>query len=148
MRDAIRSRTACLSTAGSLLHMRGVRAHLTHCTRRTALIREDGELFHGAFNRYLEMDINVHMFPYFAKKCIHMLHSRAAACALDLAMVIEGQADDELPECLLGGGRFTKIDYFAAQTRDLSALHTEAAARASLNADGTREDRSDSTANM
>lgn len=82
------------------------------------------------------MDVNMHIFPYFALKCIGMLHGKAAALAVDIGAVIEGRADDELPEVLLGGGRFTKIDYFGPETQDLSALRCNAleeAKKAALN---------------
>ena len=52
--------------------------------------------------RYLEMTANVHRWGYLAKKGFVSLLPKFRELRLDIGFTIEGRADDELPECMLG----------------------------------------------
>ena len=52
--------------------------------------------------RYLEMTANVHRWGYLAKKGFVSLLPKFRELRLDIGFAIEGRADDELPECILG----------------------------------------------
>ena len=52
--------------------------------------------------RYLEMTANVHRWGYLAKKGFVSLLPKFRELRLDIGFTIEGRADDELPECVLG----------------------------------------------
>ena len=72
------------------------------------LSRPQHRFFRGA--SYFEMDIDVHSFSYAARSGLHEIHDRIASIVFELAIVIEGHADDELPEAILGCARLSRLD--------------------------------------
>lgn len=67
----------------------------------------------GRFKRhanYIEMSINVFIFNFIAKKCLHSLKPKFPTFVLNMGFTIEGRSDDELPEVLLGGCRLMNLD--------------------------------------
>jgi len=48
------------------------------------------------------MHVNVRLWPLLARTGLHTLFGASAKCDLDVGFTIEGRADDELPEVLLG----------------------------------------------
>ena len=61
-------------------------------------------------NAPLEMTVDIRTWPYLAKQGLGYLLSGSSKCELDVGFVIEGQADEELPEALLGGVHLNKIE--------------------------------------
>lgn len=51
---------------------------------------------------FLAMHVNVRLWPLVARTGLHTLFGASAKCDLDVGFTIEGRADDELPEVLLG----------------------------------------------
>ena len=56
------------------------------------------------------MTVDIRTWPYLAKQGLGYLLSGSSKCELDVGFVIEGQADEELPEALLGGVHLNKIE--------------------------------------
>src|SRR5690606_1785426 len=52
---------------------------------------------------WLEIDISIFDFPYPAKSTLSALRDRVSEILLRAGFVFQGETDDELPECLLGG---------------------------------------------
>jgi hypothetical protein len=51
----------------------------------------------------MEFDVSFHPFPYLAKQAIcYMKDNFFKKVLVTFGFVIEGRADDELPECLIG----------------------------------------------
>jgi hypothetical protein len=65
----------------------------------------------------MEMNVNVRAWPYLAKQGLGYLLSGLQKTDLDVGFVLEGILDSELPECLIGSARLTKLD--AAQFHKL-----------------------------
>ena len=61
-------------------------------------------------NQALEMNVNIRAWPYLAKQGFGYLLSGSQKTDLDVGFVLEGIADHELPECLIGSARLTKLD--------------------------------------
>ena len=57
------------------------------------------------------MDINVHRFAFLAQKGLKYLKTKFPAMVLEMAFLIEGGRDDELPEQVLGAARLNFIEY-------------------------------------
>ena len=54
---------------------------------------------------YVEVDIDVHRFRYVARKGAHSFLESLKSMIIDIAFVVEGQDDDELPEQIQGATR-------------------------------------------
>jgi hypothetical protein len=64
---------------------------------------QTGFLFNHPELSCMEFDISLHPFPYLAKQAIcYMKDSYFKKILVSFGFVIEGRADDELPECLIG----------------------------------------------
>jgi hypothetical protein len=64
---------------------------------------QTGFLFNHPELSCMEFDISLHPFPYLAKQAIcFMKESYFKKILVTFGFVIEGRADDELPECLIG----------------------------------------------
>jgi len=72
------------------------------------LIRTCSVFFRG--ENYFEVDVDVHRFSYMARLGLNMLKDAVKNIIWDFGFVIQGNPDDELPEQMLGGARFSKID--------------------------------------
>ena len=73
------------------------------------LITKSGTLWQGP--NYAGMDIRVHRFSFLARKGLAALKARFAQMVLDVAFLVEGRGDEELPEQLLGCARLHRLDY-------------------------------------
>jgi hypothetical protein len=71
-----------------------------------------GSLYRGS--NFLEMNVNIRMWPYLAKQGLGFLFATSHKVDLDVAFVIEGKDDSELPEVLLGAAQLTKVKLDAA----------------------------------
>jgi hypothetical protein len=52
-------------------------------------------------------------FGFLAKKGLNYLQGKFSQMIFDIGFVIEGRADEELPEQVLGVTRFSRLDYMA-----------------------------------
>ena len=77
---------------------------------REAAKGASGLLSRGAGAGEAEMNVNIRAWPYLAKQGLGYLLSGMDKCDLDVGFVLEGIADDELPEVLLGSVRLTKLN--------------------------------------
>lgn len=57
----------------------------------------------------LELNVNIRLWPYLAKQGLGYLLAASSNCDLDVGFVLEGIADEELPEIILGSVRLTKL---------------------------------------
>jgi Protein ENHANCED DISEASE RESISTANCE 2, C-terminal len=64
----------------------------------------------GGGEPYLEMDCNMRYWCYLARKGLHHLLPRFSLMSLRVAFVLEGRADDELPECVLACAQLNSLD--------------------------------------
>mmetsp|Transcript_34215 Transcript_34215/g.66637 ORF Transcript_34215/g.66637 Transcript_34215/m.66637 type:complete len:428 (-) Transcript_34215:387-1670(-) len=60
-------------------------------------------------NSYFEIDVDVHLFKYFQRRCAHSFRENFAKAVIDIGIVIEGQGDREMPEQMLGGCRVERL---------------------------------------
>jgi len=84
----------------------GLPSYISKYCGKPVLIKRKGKTgflsTHQDINAF-EFDISLHVFPYLAKKALAYLKSTVFKKALvSLSYVIEGRADDELPELLIG----------------------------------------------
>jgi len=73
---------------------------------KPALVSKTGALRRGTTatgHTYLEVAVNVHAFGYLARLGFHSLYHRFRDLVISAAFTIEGRADAELPEAVLGG---------------------------------------------
>jgi len=82
---------------------------------------------------YLEVDVDVHKFCYLARKAGHSMMDEVGRLVLDLAFVVEGHSDDELPEQILGCARIARLQRDGARTLQYW-MHKAAAGTPSGNA--------------
>ena len=67
---------------------------------KPVIINKSGSMF--LTSSYLEVDIDIHSFPYVSKTSIFALRQYSKTTHARLAFVIQGEEDDELPEQILG----------------------------------------------
>mmetsp|Transcript_22523 Transcript_22523/g.29472 ORF Transcript_22523/g.29472 Transcript_22523/m.29472 type:complete len:605 (-) Transcript_22523:181-1995(-) len=75
---------------------------------KPVLITKSGTLYHG--HGYLEIDINIYMFNFLAKKTLHMLEDQFPQMVFNIALVLEGKKEEELPEAVVGTALLKNID--------------------------------------
>lgn len=67
---------------------------------KPVLITKSGSLHRG--NGYLEMDVDVNCFCYMARAALHQLWQKVSEAQLEVAVLVQGDTEEELPERLLG----------------------------------------------
>ena len=65
--------------------------------------------------RYTEIDIDVHNYAYLARKALHSFLGRFQSVTFDLGLVVQGNAEDELPELVFGAARLWDVRLDVAQ---------------------------------
>ena len=85
------------------------------CTKSGTLIVRDG---------FLEMDVNVHYFGYAARKGLYEMKGRIQEMVFSIAVVVQAETEDEMPEQLWGctGLRLPKL----MEAPELAALQDRA----------------------
>lgn len=78
------------------------------------LIRTTSTFHYG--QSYFEVDVDVHRFSYLARLGLSGVRERIKDVIFDLAFVVEGHTDDELPEQILSSQRLSKLDLSTAKT--------------------------------
>jgi hypothetical protein len=99
--DDLRKRFKFISSCSNLVEL-GVSQSIAQYNAKPILIRRTGTLYRGVNNTYMEFDMHIHKFDAAAKKAIHFMTSKAAEMFMQIAFVIEGRDDDELPEAIFG----------------------------------------------
>lgn len=64
---------------------------------------------------YLEIDLDVHSYAYLARKALHGFLGRLPGLVLDLGLVVQGNAPDELPEQVFAAARISDMRLEEAQ---------------------------------
>mmetsp|Transcript_6587 Transcript_6587/g.12131 ORF Transcript_6587/g.12131 Transcript_6587/m.12131 type:complete len:433 (+) Transcript_6587:190-1488(+) len=60
-------------------------------------------------NSYLEIDVDVHLFGYLQRKTAFSFRDKFCKAIIDIGIVIEGQANNELPEKMLAACQIQRI---------------------------------------
>lgn len=97
--QSYKARFKVICSALNLAEM-GVSSVIQSYNAKPVLIRRTSSIFFG--DDYLELDIHVYKFANLAKQPIHMLSQKCSNMFMELGILIEGRADDELPEQLIG----------------------------------------------
>ena len=71
-----------------------------------------------------EVDVDLHSFCYCARKGMHTLMGKCKEMCIDVAIVLQGRSEEELPERVLGCLRLLRLDWDTAQTKS-SILKTD-----------------------
>lgn len=80
------------------------------------LTRPQHRIYH--FNEgSTEIVVDIHAFSYMARRGIHMLLDKCSKLVIDVACVLQGETEDELPERILGCCRLDCVD--VAKAMDL-----------------------------
>jgi len=96
-----RARFKFISSCSNLVEL-GVPSSIANYNAKPILIRRTGSLYRGEGNKYMEFDMHIHTFDTMAKKGIFYMTSLCAEMFCQIGYVIEGRADEELPEALFG----------------------------------------------
>ncbi|EEY54261.1 uncharacterized protein PITG_07868 [Phytophthora infestans T30-4] len=73
------------------------------------LTRPQHRIYHFK-NGTTEIVVDVHAFSYIARRGIHSLIDKTARLVIDVAFVIQGETDEELPEQVLGCCRLDRVN--------------------------------------
>lgn len=79
---------------------------------KPVLITKSGQVFQG--DGYFEVDVNVHTWNMMARKTLKSLQPNMSRMTVDTGFVIQGSADEELPEQMLAAVRFHRPNYVRA----------------------------------
>jgi hypothetical protein len=72
-------------------------------------------------SQYFEIDINAFQFSAVARHSIRSIVNRANQMVMQIAFVIEGNTDDELPECIFGSVEMHRpLDRLAVNLTDVA----------------------------
>ena len=99
--DDLRKRFKFISSCSNLIEL-GIPQSIVDYNAKPILIRRTGSLYRGINNTYMEFDMHIHKFDTAAKKAIHFMTSKAGEMFMQIAFVIEGRDDEELPEVIFG----------------------------------------------
>ena len=87
---------------------KGERSVLTTYNDTPVLTRPQHRMYFH--EEYVELDIDIHIFSYIARRGFPLVLKKLEHLVLDIAFVIEAQSDQELPEQVLCGMRLCKPD--------------------------------------
>ena len=99
--DDLRKRFKFIASCSNLTEL-GIPQSIRDYNAKPILIRRTGTLYRGKNNTYMEFDMHIHKFAGPAKKAIHFMTSKAGEMLMQIAFVIEGRDDEELPEIIFG----------------------------------------------
>lgn len=86
---------------------------LVRYNNKPVLTRPQHAFYRG--KNYVEIDLDVHSYAYLARRALHGFRSRIHTIDVDLALVVQGNSPDELPEGLLCAARIFDLDWNGAQ---------------------------------
>jgi len=106
--DAFRSRFKAIGFVEDI-EQTGLPSFIAGYNGKPALVTKS-----GTYNRRslqcVEMTANIHMWGYLARKGLHAIKDKFSKFVVNVGFTIEGRADEELPEILLGGARIMHLD--------------------------------------
>lgn len=86
----------------------GLPSFISNYNGKPVLINKSGTFYRR--KNYIEMNINVHIFAFIARKALYSLQPKFPKMVLNVGFVIEGRDDSELPECMFGSARLMHMD--------------------------------------
>lgn len=82
---------------------------LQNYNEKPILTRPQQEFFHG--RNYLEVDLDIHQYTYLARKAFTGFLTRMKEVVFEVGLVLQGNGPDELPEQILAGAKFCRVDF-------------------------------------
>jgi len=83
---------------------------------KPAIINKVAQIYDsGGDMDWFEVDISIYDFPFLAKKALSVVKDRVSELNLKAGFAIQGETDEELPECLLGGVDLCGLDFRLAK---------------------------------
>ena len=64
---------------------------------------------------YLEVDLDIHSYAFLARKALNGYHARLKEVVYDLALVVQGNGEAELPERVVAAARLYRVDFGAVR---------------------------------
>jgi hypothetical protein len=90
----------------------GMKSLIGKYNGKPVLIKKTGTIYKG--ENYIEMDVNVHAFAMLTRKSLKETHGSLSKMKVCLGFVIQGTADDELPEQVFGCVQLNCVDFTKA----------------------------------
>jgi hypothetical protein len=90
----------------------GLKNLISKYNGKPVLINKTGTIYKG--DNYIEMDVNVHAFTMMTRKSLKETHSSLSKMKVCMGFVIQGSADDELPEQIFGCTQLNCVDFTKA----------------------------------
>ena len=110
---AVRESFKCISIVDSIKDLK-LGSFIEGYNGKPVLITKSGQVFQGT--GYFEFDINVHMWNMVARKTLKSLQPNVSRMTVDSGFVIQGTADEELPEIMLAACRFHRCRWTVGGT--------------------------------
>jgi len=60
---------------------------------------------------YFEVDLDIHVYNFIGLRFMFELKTSLSKLVLDIGFVVQSEADDEMPETILGCGRLSNVNY-------------------------------------
>mmetsp|Transcript_2905 Transcript_2905/g.10028 ORF Transcript_2905/g.10028 Transcript_2905/m.10028 type:complete len:301 (+) Transcript_2905:103-1005(+) len=114
-KSEIQKMRACFKLIGQASNFSdlGLPAMLAGYNGKPVIINKTGELHQGKSSSgasYMEMDILVHKWQYIARKGLYSIKEHYCTLDAEVGFVIQGEADSELPERMLGAVEINGVD--------------------------------------
>lgn len=88
----------------------GVAKRLLHSHNATPVLTRPQHRLYQYEDGNIEMVVDLHTFSYVARRGIHLLLNKTASLVIDIAFVLQGETEEELPERVIGCCRLNGID--------------------------------------
>nr|CCA14401.1 conserved hypothetical protein [Albugo laibachii Nc14] len=88
----------------------GVAKRLLHSHNATPVLTRPQHRLYQYEDGNIEMVVDLHTFSYIARRGIHLLLNKTASLVIDVAFVLQGETEEELPERVIGCCRLNCID--------------------------------------
>lgn len=93
---------------------------LSNYNETPILSRPQHTFFNGPNGSYLEIDLDIHSYSFFARQAFLGYMQRLSTVVFEVAFVIQGNSSDELPEQVLGCGRIYRADFSDRPTLEIT----------------------------
>jgi len=97
-------------------NMFGVRSLIDKFNGKPVIINKVAQIYESENSLdWFEVDISIFDFPFTAKSALSALKDRVSEVLMRAGFTIQGELDEELPECLLGGADMCGLDFRLAK---------------------------------